>query len=279
MLKTKNIGRNTSRLIGAAAMMASLALPMSASAQGQNCDANAVIWCGATSVSTLQNRFANGDGHNSAASIQHIFAWFGISGSAVNEMSSDAQNGIVTKSGEVFVGNQMVATDAVTGGRQNIAGSIRELRDGTTFFVRKPSVSFLDNSLSAFVVMKNGQFQFAVLTSCGNAVKATPVHKPSPTPSATPTHTPTPTPTHTPTPTPTETVTPLPSATPEEHEVVPTQTPQVLSETTTQPALVQTGPETALGGAAGVAGIAYAGREYLRSKKSLLGALRKRDRR
>ncbi|HEY2004498.1 MAG TPA: hypothetical protein VGH44_05295 [Candidatus Saccharimonadia bacterium] len=263
------MSQKISRLAGAAAIVMGLMLPMSASAaESQNCDANAVIWCGATTVSTLQSRYAHGDGHNSASSIQHIYAWFGITSGAINGMSSDAQNGTVTKSGDVFVGNQLVATGAVTGGRQNIAGSTQESWGGTTFFARKPSVSFLDNSLSAFVVMKNGQFQFAVMKSCGNAVKATPMSKPSPspTPSATPTLTPIPT----------ETATPLPSATPEEHEVVPTQTPQVLSETT--PTLVQTGPATALGGAAGLAGITYAGRAYLRSKKSLLGALRKRDR-
>lgn len=271
------IMKKMGRLVGAAAVVTSLVLPAAASAETQNCDANAVIWCGATSVSTLQNRYWHGDGHNSAASIEHIYAWFGITGSAVNGMSSDAVNGTVTKSGQVLVGNQVVATNALTGGRQNISGSTQESWGGTTFWVRKPSVSFLDNSLSAFVVMKNGQFQFAVIKSCGNAVKATAVKKPTPSP------TPTPTPTHTPSPTPTPTVTPtpVPTVTPEvEQEVVPTVTPQpqVLGTTTTPQTLVQTGPEAALGGAAGLAGIAYAGRAYLRSKKSLLGALRKGNR-
>lgn len=260
MLITKKIGR----IVGAAAVVASLAMPMAASAASQNCDANAVVWCGATTVASLQNSYWHGDGHNSAASIEHIYAWFGITGSEINGMNTTVVNGTVTKSGQVLVGNKVVATGAVTGGRQNIAGSTKESWGGTTFFVRKPSVSFLDNSLSAFVVMKNGQFQFAVIKACGNAVKATPVVVVKPTP----------TPTPTPVPTPTEVPTPV--VVPQKVIIVPQ--PQVLSTTTTPQTLVQTGPEAALGGAAGLAGIAYAGRAYLRSKKSLLGALRKGDR-
>lgn len=262
------VGQKFSRLIGVVAVAVSLLLPVAASAETQNCDSNAVIWCGVTDVSMLQNRYAKGDGHNSAVSIQHIYAWFGISGSAISAMSSDTVNGSVTKSGNVFVGNRLVATNALTGGRQNIPGSTQESWGGTNFWIRKPSVSFLDNSLSAFVVIKNGQFQFAVIKSCGNAVKAAPVKRPTPT--------------TTPPPIPTMTVTPVPMVTPEvEEEVVPmvTPQPQVLSTTTTPKALVQTGPEAALGGAAGIAGIAYAGRAYLRSKKSLFSALRKGNRR
>ena len=262
------IMKKIGRLVGATAIVASLAMPVAASAGSQNCDANAVIWCGATSVGSLQNSYWHGDGHNSAASIEHIYAWFGITGSEVNGMSATVVNGTVTKSGQVLVGNQVVATGAITGGRQNIAGSTKESWGGTTFFVRKPSVSFLDNSLSAFVVMKNGQFQFAVIKACGNAVKATAVVKPTPTP--------------TPVPTPTPTVVPTPTTivVPQKVIIVPTVTPQpqVLSATTVPQTLVQTGPEAALGGAAGIAGLAYAGRAYLRSKKSLLGALRKGNR-
>lgn len=91
----------------------------------------------------------------------------------------------------------MVATGALTGGRQDISGSTREDVGGTVFFVRPPSVSFASSPLSAFVVMVNGQFKFAIIASCGNAVKATPVApapKPAPKPAPTPAPKPTPTP-------------------------------------------------------------------------------------
>jgi hypothetical protein len=51
---------------------------------------------------------------------------------------------------------------------------------------------------------------------------------------------------------------------------------QVLSAATAPatPALPATGPETALGGAAGLTAIGFAARSYVRSRKNLLGALR-----
>jgi hypothetical protein len=55
--------------------------------------------------------------------------------------------------------------------------------------------------------------------------------------------------------------------------VVPTATGQVLSATAPTP-LPATGPEAALGGMAGITGIAVASRAYIRSRKSLLGRMR-----
>lgn len=351
MVSTKKIQRVAISLAASAMILFGTMVPAVTQAASQDCDANAVIWCGATSVGSLQHSYWNGDGHNSAASIEHIYAWFGITGSAINGMNTTSVNGTVTKSGQVLVGGKVVATGAVTGGRQNISGSTQESWGGTTFWARKPSVSFLDNSLTAFVVMKNGQFQFAVLTACGNAVKATPVPKPTPTPTSTPKPTPTPTPTKTPAPTQSFSCVVLTPTVPDKNKpstfrftvtpkvsnvtltgfrfsfdngtptvdtasdmafvdrtvdagksltvhgqvktsagitdvsdacsatvsvkqaVVPTQTPQVLAATTTT--LPATGPETALGGVAGLTAIGYAGRAYLRSRKSLIGSLRK----
>jgi uncharacterized repeat protein (TIGR01451 family) len=139
-----------------------------------NCDANSVIWCGASSVSKLQTSYSKADGHNSATSIHNIYSAFGISSSDISAMSTTAVKGYVTKSGDVYAGSTLVATGAVTAGRQNISGSTKTTYGGTTFYERKPSVSFLDNELSAMVSMKNGVFQFAILNSCGNPVKATP---------------------------------------------------------------------------------------------------------
>ena len=140
----------------------------------KDCDSNAVVYCGASSLSTLQSRYAHGDGHNSASSIQHIYSYFGISGSDISNMSKYAVAGTVTKSGNVYVGSELVATDAITAGRLNIPGSTKVSFAGTTFYKRAPRVSFVSSPLQAYVVMVNGKFQFAILASCGNPVTAKP---------------------------------------------------------------------------------------------------------
>jgi len=166
----------------------------------QNCDSNAVIFCGASSVSQLQSKFRNGDGHNSADSIQVIYNHFGITSADISAMSSSSvtvESGLVTDQGNVLgdKNNNLLATGALTAGRQNMPGSTRHQVGSTVFFTRPPSVSFQSHTLAAFVVIMNGKFAFAILASCGNPVIATPV-----TPRSTPTPTPKPVPTPTPTP-------------------------------------------------------------------------------
>jgi len=173
----------------------------------RDCDANAVVYCGAGSVRELQNKY------NSQAGVPTIYAYFGISKQEVMDMSKTAKVGQVNKNGDVILGGKVVAHNAITAGRQYISGSTKVTYKGVTFYKRAPSVSFLNNSLSAFVVMKDGQFNFAVLSSCGNPVIAKPVPAPKPTPKPTPTPKPSPTPTPTPTPTP-ETPTVLPNTGP-----------------------------------------------------------------
>ncbi len=141
----------------------------------KDCDYNAVMYCGAGSVSQLQSNYAHGvSGRNTYYSIQDIYHYFGISSSQISGMSTTAVAGTVTKSGNVYVGNTLVATGATTAGRMNIPGSTQVKYGATTFYKRPPSVSFRSNSLAAYVVMVNGKFQFAILASCGNPVVATP---------------------------------------------------------------------------------------------------------
>ncbi|HVV66511.1 MAG TPA: hypothetical protein VHB72_00360 [Candidatus Saccharimonadales bacterium] len=141
-----------------------------------DCDNNAIIKCGAHSTSEVINNY------NASAYVRGVYAYFGISNADINSMPSNDSVGYVTKDGNVFVNGQSkaVATNAITGGRQDIGNSTRVNYQGAIFFVRPPSVSFQQNSLPAFVVMKNGTFQFAVIASCGNAVKATPAQSPTP---------------------------------------------------------------------------------------------------
>lgn len=149
-----------------------------------DCDANAVIYCGVTSVSNLKAKYRKNQGGN----LQAIFAHFNIP----NEAYMDGMvAGSVTKSGEVWVMGEKVAVGAVTAGRQYMPGS--DKIPGIEAYKRQPSVSFRSNSLAALVKIQNGKFHSAVIMSCGNPVNAFPVEKP-PVPTPTPPPAPAPTP-------------------------------------------------------------------------------------
>lgn len=144
----------------------------------QNCDANAVMYCGAASASQVTAKYNNGDGVNNPISIHNIYSYFQISNAEVQSLSQTAVAGTVTSSGNVYVGNKLVATQAISAGRQNISGSTYEVWNGTGFYVRPTQVSFVSSPLSAYVVMNNGKFLFAILSSCGNPIAAKPVLPP-----------------------------------------------------------------------------------------------------
>ncbi len=138
------------------------------SASAQDCDSNAVIRCGITASSQLNPAYQK-------TGVSTIYSHFGISSQDINSFGTEAINGTVTKSGNVLVGGKVVATGAMTAGRQYMPGSRAVTSSGMTYYVRPPSVSFASSSLPAFVVMRNGQFTYAVISSCGNPVTATPV--------------------------------------------------------------------------------------------------------
>ena len=165
---------------------------------GYNGDSNAVIWCGSydngiSTVRQIVNKYNNGDGHNSAKSIQNIYSYslFHISSTNIKNLGTYEKVGTVTKNGDVILNGKVIATNAITAGRQYITGSTKHTNNGTVFYTRSTKISFLNNSLKAYIVMRNGKFLFAILQSCGNPISATPKNIPTPTP--TPTKKPTPT--------------------------------------------------------------------------------------
>jgi len=168
-----------------------LAIPAAALSLPTSCNdsANEVLWCGAATPQQIEADYTNGDGHNSAASIQNIYSAFNISSADINNMQTTAVAGSVTKSGDVIVNGNVVATNALTAGRESIPGSTTKTYNGTTFYERPPSVSFLANSLTAFVVMSGRYFDFAILSSCGNPVVATTIAPPPTTPPPSPNYT------------------------------------------------------------------------------------------
>ena len=182
--------RFTKLIVGVAGSLAAILLIVSsAGAQSvsfpgspTDCDSNAVIKCGALTTSALQQAY------QADSFTRVVFQNFGISSTDIQNISTTAVAGTVTKSGDVIVNGKTVATNALTAGRTNMPGSTAVSTQGITFFKRPPSVSFAQDNLDAFVVMSsNNQFRFAVLASCGNPVMATPVAPPpapKPAPSA-----------------------------------------------------------------------------------------------
>lgn len=142
-----------------------------------DCDNNAIVRCGVHSTDAVI------DAYRASGYVQQVYAHFGITAADIANLPNTDVSGRVTKDGRVFVDGQAqaVATGAVTGGRQNIPGSTKvPIQNGPPLFKRPPSVSFQQDSLPAFVSMKNGVFQFAVIASCGNAVQAAPTTQPKP---------------------------------------------------------------------------------------------------
>jgi|GEM_PF-589283 len=190
----------------------------------RDCDSNAVINCGALTTTELKSRYSN-------KGVAAIYNYFSISASDISTIDKTAVAGRVYKDGRVTVNNVVVATGARTAGRENISGSTKIVSGGATFYTRAPSVSFNPNYINAFVVMKDGQFNFAILGACGNPVSATPIPKKTPPVTVPPEKPPVTTVTPPSTQTPPSTPTPAPPAT-----VATTTT------TTTTSELPNTGP-------------------------------------
>jgi uncharacterized repeat protein (TIGR01451 family) len=183
-------------IVGVAGLIVGGVLPNANAAEvtlsgAADCDANAVVYCGATRTSELIGNYNNGTSQNSAQSIQNIYGGYGITSADINNMTNTAVAGHVTKAGQVFIdGNgTAVANNAQSSGRQQIAGETAASYNGTTYYTGSTTSGFRSDSLPAFVVMKNGAFQFAVLRACANPVIATAVPAPAPQPTPQPNYT------------------------------------------------------------------------------------------
>jgi len=148
----------------------------------RDCDSNAVISCGALSTQELQKGY-------SKTGVKAIYDYFGIHSEDIKDIDKYVSAGRVYKNGDVMIGEKLVATKALTAGRENIKGSTKVSSGGATFYTRAPSVSFRVDSIAAFVVMKDGKFKFAILGSCANPIEANavvPIPKPVPPPEVPP---------------------------------------------------------------------------------------------
>jgi hypothetical protein len=219
------------KIVLSIAIVGSLIVAGSAHAAGpRDCDANAIMWCGAYTKTEFAYKVAGGDQHNSPQNLQAIYNAFSI---GLDEMKL-ASDGYVAKDGRVVVNGKTVATGASSIGRQYMPGSVK--KHGV--WLRSTQDSFKSDRLDAFVYMKDDVFQWAVLKSCGNAVTAMAIAKPKPQPPIKPSIAPPPAP--------------------------------------VAPVLPETGMELPVAAAFGTTSIGYGVRHYLRSRRLLARALRRK---
>lgn len=134
----------------------------------QDCNANSVIYCGVQDEAQLRTKYNDNQDNN----VQAIYNNFGVH--SVSDLSG-MQDGFVTNTNQVYVGNVMVADNAMSAGRQYMEGSTA-IANGAAY-LRPPSTSFESgiDRLPALIKMDGSIFKYAVIRSCGNPVTAHPV--------------------------------------------------------------------------------------------------------
>jgi hypothetical protein len=135
----------------------------------RDCDNNAIIKCGSETASELAK-----DYKANKSELSKIYSSYGITESEVLSAGSKSKMGRVYKDGTVKVDGKVVATNAYSIGRENFGSSKKITIGGKTYYERSTKTSFVTDSISAFVFFDaNGDFKAAILTACGNPVRAT----------------------------------------------------------------------------------------------------------
>ncbi|MCA9325565.1 hypothetical protein KDA23_05915 [Candidatus Saccharibacteria bacterium] len=155
----------------------------------KDCDAWSIVNCGVTSTANLKNAY------DQSSYVKHVYSYFTISATDMSTIGKKAVKGTVYNDGRVTVDGKVVATKAKTAARLRVTNKDQRVtKSGSVFYTRPIALSWSHTSGPAYVVMKSGKFDFAILASCGNPITATPKKtlqaEPVPTP-----HTPNPTPT------------------------------------------------------------------------------------
>jgi PKD repeat protein len=139
----------------------------------RDCDNNSIVNCGSLDMNEFKQHYAE----NKTGDLPAIYNSYGITADMIN--NGTAKTGEVRKDGTVVVDGEVVATDAMSIGRQSISGSVPKSIAGKTYYNSPPSTSFRSNSIVAFVFFNaDGTFKAAILTSCNNPVEGKPKPKP-----------------------------------------------------------------------------------------------------
>lgn len=134
----------------------------------RDCNANSIIKCGAMSVSELQSDY------KADSKTRAVYDWYGIKQADIDNMGQTAVAGIAHKNGNITVDGKVVAKDSISAGYNSGANRTKVTHNGVTFYNTASTAIFAEEKLDAYVVLnENGQFQYAILASCGNPMKAT----------------------------------------------------------------------------------------------------------
>jgi hypothetical protein len=149
-------------------------------ATAADCDGNAVIYCGITSISNLNYKLAHGTGKTNQ-SAKELTDLFGMYGYNAGNTEIRIVEGSVTKTNKVYAGSKLVASDVYSMGRHKTTGSWHVPNISYPLYFRHPQYSFNSSSIPAYIVYNyDGSFRMAIIKSCGNIVPGRIVHKPKP---------------------------------------------------------------------------------------------------
>jgi uncharacterized repeat protein (TIGR01451 family) len=133
---------------------------------GRDCNLNSIIYGGAYSKAEFLNQFDTNKDRLGRTDLQAIYSMFGVT--HANFASADTQIGTVYKDGRVVVNGRVVATNSWSIGRDNVGSGVA-MNNGV--YLTPERVTFLSDSIPAWVNMQGGTFHYAIIMSCGNAVK------------------------------------------------------------------------------------------------------------
>jgi hypothetical protein len=179
------IGKRWAKALAAILVVGGIMTPtasvLAATSQPRDANNNSVIWGGAYSKSEFESKVNGGDGHNSAQNLQQIYfhesrgitmAAFKDSNTVEGEVMKDGRvivhSQVITVDGQKVTADGVVADNAISGGRNQKSGSTKK----GSLWMTKTQVSFLSDSIPAWVHMENGKFGWAIIHSCGNPVEA-----------------------------------------------------------------------------------------------------------
>ncbi|MDO8507439.1 MAG: hypothetical protein Q7S53_02630 [bacterium] len=170
------------RILGVVSMLAlavAVLVPIAANpktADAWECHAQNVINCGVNDKTNMINQINNGDGVHT-----DLKSMFGNMGIYTEDLGNkNTLGGVVTRDGRVLLANgQQVASGVVIGERQT-AGRTGTQWQGLIWNFIPNAFAPAVTQQGAYVYMYNGEFQYAIVMSCGNPVlkslRAVPPH-------------------------------------------------------------------------------------------------------
>jgi hypothetical protein len=163
---------------------ASLVAPSIASAD--SCDPVNIIRCGLdqrslqSQINSFKASYNSGsnDGHND---LKAVYRWSGATDASVSNMSTgNTKLGTLYKNGDIQVNGKVVGHDAWVSARFGAGRpGFEKVPNTDGVYARKTTTSFANPSAQVLVHFTgNGTADFAVMSSCGNAVKFPPKQTP-----------------------------------------------------------------------------------------------------